>query len=451
MIVASECLKESETVELKKSTSELKEAIISVVAILNKHNRGELYFGVKNDGSIVGQDVTEKTLREVSKATSDNIEPKIYPKISKALIADRNVVKVEFGGLEKPYFAYGRAYIRVSDEDKQLSAKELENFILSKNKDKLRWDNRICKRASLNDIDYETIKRFVELVRKAGRIIVENDSEEMILRKLELLTNSGLTNAGILLFGKAPNLFFKNITLRCGRFKGAVKSEFIDLKDFEGNLFIILEKAISFCKEHLELRAEIKGLYREEKLEIPLEALREAIINSLIHRDYFDNGEVYVKIYDNELVIANPGKLPDELNIEKLYKEHESRPKNLLLAMTFYYAGLIDKWGRGISNMIKALKENNLPLPKFEQSGGSFRIKFKRLKKIIREKTREKTREKIINLIKENSKITLEELSTKLNISTKGVEWQITKLKKERSIKRAGPDKGGHWEVNLEC
>lgn len=205
----------------------------------------------------------------------------------------------------------------------------------------------------------------------------------------------------------------------------------------EGNLFTVLEKSINFCKEHLELRAEIKGLYREENWEIPLKALREAIINALIHRDYRDIGETYIKIYDSEIVIANPGKLPQELSIQKLYKEHESKPRNPLLATTFYYAGLIDKWGRGISNIIKELKENKLPAPEFEESGGSFRIKFKRVKKITREITREKTREKIITLIRENPKITTKEISERLNISIKGVEWQITKLKKE-GIKRMG-------------
>ncbi|MEK6856963.1 MAG: ATP-binding protein, partial [Nanoarchaeota archaeon] len=379
--------KESETIELKKSTSELKEAIISITAILNKHNKGQLYFGVKNEGTIVGQDVSERTLREISKAISDHIEPKIYPKINKIILDGKNCVFVDFEGSENPYYAHGRAYTRVSDEDKQLSSKEIENLILKKNSDKLRWDNKICKEASLNEVDYQTVKRFIEMVKKAGRIAIEKDDEELILRKLELLTNSGLTNAGELLFGKNPNSFFKNVTFRCGRFKDSVKSKFIDLKDFEGNLFTVLEKAVSFCREHLELRAQIKGLYREEKLEIPVDALREAIINALIHRDYLDNCEVYIKIYDDELVIANPGKLPEELSIEKLYKEHESKPKNLLLAMTFYYAGLIDKWGRGISNMIRLLKEEKLPLPKFEQSGGSFRIKFKRVKKITREKT----------------------------------------------------------------
>ena len=121
-------LKESETLELKKSTSELKEAIISVSSILNKHQKGELYFGIKNDGTIVGQNVSEQTIRDISKAISDNIEPKIFPEITEEILEGKSCILVKFEGSESPYFAYGRAYIRVGDEDKQLSAKELENL-----------------------------------------------------------------------------------------------------------------------------------------------------------------------------------------------------------------------------------------------------------------------------------------------------------------------------------
>src|SRR3989338_2880892 len=123
-------LVESETIDLKKSTSELKEGIISIAAILNKHKQGKLYFGVKNDGAVIGQDVSEKTLREISKAISDFIEPKIYPEITKEIIHGKNCVNVTFSGDSIPYFAYGRAYIRVADENKTLSATELKRLIL---------------------------------------------------------------------------------------------------------------------------------------------------------------------------------------------------------------------------------------------------------------------------------------------------------------------------------
>jgi len=123
-------LHETEKVELKKSTAELKEAIISISAILNKHNKGVLYFGVKNDGTVIGQDVSESTLRGISQAIASHIEAKIYPEITKEIIDGKECVKVQFSGDEIPYFANGKPYIRVADEDKLMSVNELKKLIL---------------------------------------------------------------------------------------------------------------------------------------------------------------------------------------------------------------------------------------------------------------------------------------------------------------------------------
>ncbi len=359
-------MKESETLEFKRSTSELKEAVKSIVAILNKHGKGDLYFGMKNDGTIIGQTITEKTLRDVSRAISDNIEPRIYPEIERT----DNCIKVSFEGNEQPYFAYGRAYKRVADEDRQISAKELENIILKKNKEKIQWDADICVKAGLRDI---SVDKFSSLTKDSKRIDIENESKGTILKKLNLLKDGKLTNAAVLLFAKNPEMFLGNITVRCGRFKGVEKEEFLDMKDFNGNLFDDLDNIINFIKEHLNLKAKIRGMRRIESWELPLEVLRESVINALIHRDYAKPGYIYVKIYDDTITVSNPGKLPEELSIEDLFREHESIPKNILLADTFYFAGYIDTWGRGILNIIKTLEESNMDKPSFEQSGGYYR------------------------------------------------------------------------------
>src|SRR3990167_5600419 len=142
---------ESETIRHADFYCGFKRVVISIVSILNKNQHGELFFGIKNNGTVIGQNVTGKTLRDVSKSIADNIEPKIYPHISHIKTDRKSCIKVRFKGNDIPYFAYGRAYIRVADEDRQLSAKELEKLILRKNKDKLRWDTEICKEAKITD------------------------------------------------------------------------------------------------------------------------------------------------------------------------------------------------------------------------------------------------------------------------------------------------------------
>ena len=132
---------ESETIEYKKTLSEKKEGLISMAAILNKHGKGELWFGIKNDGAPLGMEVSEKTLRDVSQSIAAHIEPKVYPTITEETVDGKSCLKVAFQGGERPYYAYGRAYMRVSDADRQLSAVELERLILEKNQTHRRWDS----------------------------------------------------------------------------------------------------------------------------------------------------------------------------------------------------------------------------------------------------------------------------------------------------------------------
>lgn len=192
-------LKETETIELKKSTSELKEAIISIASILNKHNAGEVYFGIRNNGEITGQDITENTIREVSKAISDFLEPKIYPKINRVNISGRWCLHIEFSGEEAPYYAFGRAYMRVGDEDRQLSAKEIENMIIRKNKNHLRWDDKVSE-ITPKDIKQRLFRNYIKKVKAAGRVRIETKDSSKVLKKLGLMRGNKLLNAASALF-----------------------------------------------------------------------------------------------------------------------------------------------------------------------------------------------------------------------------------------------------------
>lgn len=439
---------ESEKIELKKSTSELKEGVISITSILNKHQQGILYFGIANDRKIVGQAVTENSLREVSRAISDNIEPKIYPEVRKEKIEEKECIVVEFKGSNTPYFAYGRAYMRIADEDRPMSAKELEKIILSKNKEQLRWDNQTCKSAIIDDIDNAAIKQFLAVAKEENRIKLSGRNKVLVLKKLKVMNGNSLTNAGVLLFGKNPRKFFGNALVKCGRFKGELKEEFFDMKDIEGNLFNCIEKSIGFLKNHLRLTAKIEGLYRKEKWEIPIEALREAIINALIHRDYTSQGFTYIKLYDNEIVIANPGKLPETLKIDDLYKEHESIQRNPLLAEAVYYTGMIDAWGRGIRNIIEILHAEKLPKPTFEESGGHFRIIFKR-PEITKELSGGLSGglKLVYELVNKKNGIKATEIAKELKVPMRTVERNITKLVTMGRIERRGSRKTGGYYV----
>ncbi len=425
---------ESETVELKRSTSELKEGVISIVAILNKHQKGELWFGIKNDGTAVGQTVTESTIREVSKTISDYIEPKIFPKIEEVRLEGKSCVRVEFVGGNNPYYAYGRAYMRVGDEDRQISAKELERLILNKNRDKLRWDKETCAKAKIKDIDEEKVKKFVEV---AG---VKYVSIKSSLEKLSLVKEGKLLNVAVLFFAKHPEDFFPNAKLRCAVF-GETTATTIDMQDFVGDIFTLIEKAEKYILENIHIGMRLDGLRRVDVPEIDKGAFREAIINAFCHRDYYEYDSVNIAIFKDRLEIRSPGELYGGLTIEKMKKEEVSKRRNELIADMFHRVHFVEKWGRGIKLILS--KE---PTVDFKVIAGIFITVFKR--KGVENGVNEGVNEGVnllIELIRKNPGKRVPQLATTLGIPAKTIERWIKQFKEEGKIEFKGsPKKGGY-------
>ena len=354
-------MKESESIELKRSLAELKEGLTSIAAILNKHGAGELWFGVKNDGVAVGLHVTEKTLRDISQAIAAHIEPKIYPHITPEILAGKTCVKVAFTGKDAPYFAYGRAYMRVADEDRHLTARELESLILIKNRDALRWDNEQYQ-GVLKELDGKKIKRFVI---RAGLVW---DSIPNALQKLGLIKNGQLLNATRLFFSKEPPM-----QLRCAVFAGTKSDTIIDRHDFDGDILELIEEAQKYILKNIHIGMRIKGLYREDVPEISVEALREAIINAFCHRDYRDPDYIHIAIFKDRVEIRSPGELFDGLTIREIRKGNVSKRRNPLVADLFRRIHMVEAWGRGMPLILK-----NEPSAKFKEVAKLFIASFDR-------------------------------------------------------------------------
>lgn len=436
---------ESENIELKKSTAELKEGIISIAAILNKHGKGELYFGIKNNGIVVGQDVGDKTLRDVSQAISNHIEPKIYPEITKEKINNLHIIKVQFQGNDKPYFAYGRVYLRVADEDRQLSPKEIEKLILEKNIYQSKWDSEITE-YTLFDVNDETVSGFIDQLISSGRIPVQNKNKENIFKKLGLISKNKLSFAAWHLFCD-----YQPVELQLAVFKNNDKTSFSDIKPpIKGNLFFLLETAIEYVLDKMNWRVEFsKDMKRHEIPEIPVAALREAIVNSFAHRDFHNPKSNEIAFFDNRIEIFNPGTFPPGLTPDNFIKGHErSHLRNPKIAEIFFYTRNIDRWGSGLQRIDKECRENKIKYS-FQILSDGFLVTFYRpnFREKTREKTRGKTRGKIIEIIKNNPSVTIHEMATITGITIKGIEWQIAKLKQKGIIKRVGPAKGGHWVI----
>jgi len=451
-------LQETETLELKKSLAELKQGLVSMVAILNKHGNGELWFGVAPDGRVVGLEANEKTLRDVSQAIAAHVEPRIYPHIEIVSRNDKTCLHITFSGQEAPYFAYGRAYMRVADEDRQISARELENLILHKNKEAMRWDNQICEAGtlSLDSLDTAKIRRFVE---KAG---LTWDNPENALDKLELRKDGQLLNAVRLFFASQPPL-----QLRCAVFATTDTVTIIDRHDFDGNILELIEEAQKYILKNIHIGMRIEGLYRVDVPEISMEALREAIINAFCHRDYRDPDYVQIAIFKNRVEIRNPGKLYGGLTIADLHRGNVSQRRNPLIADLFRRIEMVEAWGRGMT-----LIHQNAPAVAFREVGQLFIASFERpsylaegidtTQEVIgttgktteKKKTTGKTTGKgavLLEHLRFQPQMTITELAELLGLTADGVNYHLRKLQKDGLLLRVGGRKTGHWEVLLSA
>ncbi len=456
--------KESEILELKQSTSELKEAVVSIAAILNKHHHGILYFGIKNNGEVVGQNITEKTLREISQTIANNIEPKIYPEIKSIVIKDKPCVEIQFSGGSAPYFAYGRAYIRVGDENRQLSAREIESLFLKKNADRHRWESEISD-YSFSQINNNTLKEYISKSNTAGRINFKFESAKTILKKLGLFKNNKMLKAAEILFCDNNKL-----EVQAAVFAGTDKVTFIDIKQFKGNLFYLLEKSEEYIKEHINWRVEIKKIERDEIPEIPIKAIREALVNSLCHCDYYAPESNKIAIFKNRVEIYNPGAFPEGLSPQDFIRgEEQSVLRNPLIADILYKSKEIEKWGSGLKRIYEECKDSKTKVL-FKKLKTGFIVSFERnpdfepkingeiptpkLTPKLTPKSIEtlppklppKTSEKIIDLIKQNPKITKEQISKELKISRAAIKYHIIKLTRQNYLRWEGPSKNGEWK-----
>jgi len=235
----------------------------------------------------------------------------------------------------------------------------------------IRIDNCLFH-ATLDDIDPEKIKDFIRKSRiKRNSKLSENMSPKQLLTHLDLLDSQGrVTNAAILLFGKKPQRFFISSEVKCIQFYGNNMVKPVPVYHvYRGDLFELIEQAVSFVMSRIDIWVGSRdtGSSVDTKYELPIQAVTEAIVNAIAHRDYTSNGSVQVMLFRNRLEIWNPGTLPQSLSIEKLYLPHNSIPHNPLIANPLYLSGDIERVGTGISDMIEKCVEMGLKKPGFTQ------------------------------------------------------------------------------------
>ncbi len=374
---------ESETLEFKRTTGTRREAMRTVSAMLNQRG-GQVFFGVTPDGDVVGQQVSERTVEELS-AEIQRIEPPAFPTVERVPVAmDREVLVVLVGqGAARPYSYRGIAYRRVGNTTVTLSADEYNVMLCERIHGERRWENQVATGWTVNDLDGALIRSTVLEAVRRGRLEEPGSREPAeLLRGLGLLREGVLWRAAAVLFGNSERMAFEmpQCLLRVARFRGTDRSEFLDNRQFHGNAFSLLANAERFLRETLPIAGRFEK-DRFERIDEPLyppPATREAIANALCHRDYsIGGGSVSLAVYDDRLEVISPGTLHFGLTPEKLFEPHESLPWNPLIARTFYRRGIIERWGRGTIKMAELSVAAGLPRPEIEDTGANVIVRFR--------------------------------------------------------------------------
>ena len=426
---------------------------------------GKIVLGVKDNGNIKGYKLSNKDrarLIDIIQSIKPNIEIKIKE------IEDLVIIVVP-EGKEKPYFFGNQCYIRIGASSRAVGREELREFFQRENL--IQFDRKPNYEFDLKR-DFDEYK-FEEFRKKLK--IPKELSKTHVLRNLNLLANGKINNAGVLFFCHRVTKFFMNAVVRGVLYKGKDKTYVLDKKEFDADFVSNFNNALNFILMNLKMKQEIIGRERRDVLEIPEEALREAVINAMVHRNYFINGVVQIDIFSDRVEISNPGRLLfDKRELGKI-----SMPRNPIIFDLAYRLGYVEKIGSGIQR-IKHL----VPNVKFEISSNWFRVVFKReelverpikRKDIISLIKKEKIERKdllemlenrvgrklvervgrklvenslkIILIILEKPEVSKRELSEILGISDTAVDKHIKKLKDLKVIERVGPAKGGYWKV----
>ena len=346
---------ESETLELKRSVGERKEAAKSVCAMLN-HRGGRVLIGVEPGGRVIGQEVGEHTLDRLTEEWQ-RIEPPAFPTLERVPLdsgLEALVINVP-QGQNRPYVYGKERYLRVGSADRRIGRRRVQPSAARPS----------AQRAALGN---------------GGGIPGTRDTEEL-LRGLGLVRDGCLLRAAAVLFGQAGRLerAYPQCTLRVARFQGADKTAFLDNRQFHGNAFDLLRKAERFLRENLPVAGRVvPNLFerRDDPLYPPV-ALREALANALCHRDYsIGGGAVSIAVYDDRLEVASSGGLHFGLTAEALFAPHESLPWNPLVARVFYRVGVIESWGRGTIKMAELTQQAGLRAPEIREEGGGVVVRF---------------------------------------------------------------------------
>ncbi|MEZ7508185.1 helix-turn-helix domain-containing protein [Cloacibacterium sp. Arc13] len=429
--------------------SKIKEVTEEVCAFANAAG-GTLLIGVDDKNTVQG--VTfDNAKRSALQNSIGEISPTLHCEIYTAEVEGKEIIVIEVpSGDNKPYVLSGAIYVRQGPNSQKLTTvEEMRDFF--QQADRIYFDEAPCKAIDIaKDIPEENIRQFRELAGFNGTI-----ADEQIFNNLKLYTkDTFLKNGAVLFFAQNPEQFFEKAVVRCIAFEGTDKRFIIDDKLMQGTLYQQFLQTMEWLKGKLDVRYDIEGVGsqpRKEIWEIPETVFREAIINALAHRDYYEKGaRITIELFTDRVEISNPGGLVSGIPRNEFGKRSLSR--NPLIFGLFERIRMVEQIGSGIVRMRDLMIEAGLTPPEFTMEG-MFTVIFRRpfdFEKWV-ERWAEKltnNRVKILREVHANNRVTKRELEQEVGISASAIDNNLNVLKELGLLEREGSDKGGNWKLN---
>lgn len=413
-------------------------------------NGGTIFIGITDKGDVSGLKDAKKLLEDIPNKTKDILG--IIVDVNLKTKNKLNYLEIITEAYPYPVTYKGQYHYRTGSTKQELKGAALDKFILQKQGK--HWDAVPQPDLSVKELDKSAIDYFRKNASESNRVSKEDlkVNTTLLLEKLHLKAdNTYLKRAVGLVFYHDPEKYITGSYIKIGFFR--TDDDLVYQDEIHGNLFDQVNKCMDLLlTKYLKANISYKGLNRIEKFPIPEAALREALLNAVIHKDYSSGNPIQISVYDDKLMIWNQGQLPDNWTVENLKQKHSSHPYNPDIANCFFRAGLIEAWGRGTLKIMNECKNANVSLPKFKYDMSGFWVEFEINKDVstiplIQFPENTSIENKILALMKENDKIKILELVENLNISSRTISKFIDKLKIDNKLIRIGSKKVGYWKV----
>lgn len=418
---------------------------------------GRLEIGKDNKGNVIGVSNPQKLLEDLPNKFKSTMG--IVPEVNLCYEKDLPYIIIEIMGYPNPISYRGKYYFRSGATLQELTGVALDEFIMRKYG--RTWDSAPIPHVSVSDLDIVAFRDFRKKALARERLHKEDldITDEQLLENLKLKADGGyLKRAAILLFHEDPEKWITGAYVKIGYFKSDDDLVFQD--EVHGSLITMPDKVVELIYDkYLKGTISYEGIQRIETYIVNKGALREAILNAIVHKDYATGIPIQIRVYDNKIIIFNAGTLPANWTLEDLLNVHTSIPHNPDIANGFFKSGMTEAWGRGIEKIIKSNVDAGKPKPEFELLGErGLRVIFysDAIKDRVNDRVNDrvkfrmnKSQEKIITLMVKNPSITAESLSSIIGISERNVRSNIKKLKDVGLVDRLGANKNGDWVVKM--